>query len=239
MKLIKHDKVRAAMTDPSVNLSVIGFFQISEETVTELMGELKVDGVTAQREYNALWVITKCRLRVFGNIAWNEEYTVTGFISKISRATLNIDVEIRNKSEELRGCLKTEICALDLDTGKIRKTSTVGIDESFTEEAPEVEMAFAKFDTENLSEVDKVQIKYASIDYAGHANNKEYIRFMLDTYSVAELQKRPIKEMEVIYSGQSYENDVLSLCKKSDGERDIIAIQKDGDFIVKSEIVRG
>ena len=237
MKLVKHDKVKAAMTDSSVNLSVIGFFQISEETVTELMGELKVDGVTAQKEYNAIWVITKCKLKVFGSIAWNEEYTVTGFISKISRATLNIDVEIRNKADELRGCLKTEICALDLDTGKIRKTSTVGIDESFTEELPEVEMAFAKFDTENLSEVDRVQVKYASIDYAGHANNKEYIRFMLDTYSVAELKERPIKEMEVIYSGQSYEGDVLSVCKKC-GNSDILAIQKNDEYIVKCEIIR-
>lgn len=237
MKLVKHDKVKAAMTDPSVNLSVIGFFQISEETVTELMGELKVDGVTAQKEYNAIWVITKCKLKVFGSIAWNEEYTVTGFISKISRATLNIDVEIRNKADELRGCLKTEICALDLDTGKIRKTSTVGIDESFTEELPEVEMAFAKFDTENLSEVDRVQVKYASIDYAGHANNKEYIRFMLDTYSVAELKERPIKEMEVIYSGQSYEGDVLSVCKKC-GNSDIAAIKKNDEYIVKCEIIR-
>ncbi len=238
MKLVKHDKVKAAMTDPSVNLSVIGFFQISEETVTELMGELKVDGVTAQKEYSAIWVITKCKLKVFGSIAWNEEYTVTGFISKISRATLNVDVEIRNKADELRGCLKTEICALDLDTGKIRKTSTVGIDESFTEELPEVEMAFAKFDTENLSEVDRVQVKYASIDYAGHANNKEYIRFMLDTYSVAELKERPIKEMEVIYSGQSYEGDVLSVCKKC-GNSDIVAIKKNDEYIVKCEIVRG
>lgn len=239
MKLIKHDKVRAAMTDPSVNLSVIGFFQISEETVTELMGELKVDGVTAQREYNAIWVITKCKLKVFDSIAWNEEYSVTGFISKISRATLNIDVEIRNKAEELCGCLKTEICALDLDTGKIRKTSTVGIDESFTEETPEVEMAFSKFDTDDLSEVDRVQIKYASIDYAGHANNKEYIRFMLDTYTVAELEAHPIKEMEVIYSGQSYEGDILSVCKKCGDDGDIVAIQKNGEYIVKSEIIRG
>ena len=237
MKLIKHDKVRAAMTDPSVNLSLIGFFQISEETVTELMGELKVDGVTAQREYNAIWVITKCKLRVFGSIAWNEEYSVTGFISKISRATLNIDVEIRNKAEKLCGCLKTEICALDLNTGKIRKTSTVGIDESFTEESPEVEMDFSKFDTENLSEADRVQVKYASIDYAGHANNKEYIRFMLDTYTVAELKERPIKEMEVIYSGQSYEGDILSVCKKC-GESDIVAIRKDDGYIVKCEIIR-
>ena len=83
-----------------------------------------------------------------------------------------------------------------------------------------------------------MQVKYASIDYAGHANNKEYIRFMLDTYSVAELKERPIKEMEVIYSGQSYEGDVLSVCRKS-GSSDIAAIKKNDEYIVKCEIIRG
>ena len=42
MKLIKHEKVNSCMTDPLANLSVIGCFQIAEETVTELMGKLKL-----------------------------------------------------------------------------------------------------------------------------------------------------------------------------------------------------
>ena len=48
MKLIKHEKVNSCMTDPLANLSVIGCFQIAEETVTELMGKLKIDGITVR-----------------------------------------------------------------------------------------------------------------------------------------------------------------------------------------------
>ena len=52
MKFIKHEKANSCMTDPLANLSVIGCFQIAEETVTELMGKLKIDGITVKKAYN-------------------------------------------------------------------------------------------------------------------------------------------------------------------------------------------
>ena len=239
MKLIKHGKVSSCMTDPLANLSVIGCFQIAEEkTVTELMGKLKIDGITVKKAYNAVWVFAKSKLKVISNIAWNEQYTVVGFISRVTRVSMDIDVEIKNESDELCAYLRVELCALDLQSGKIRRVSTVGVDDSIQAEAPETDLSFSKFDAENLPEVAQVQIKYTNIDFAGHTNNKEYIRFMLNTYSVRELEERPIKEMDIVYINQTYENDVLSVQKSNGKDRDVIAIQKDGDHVVKSEIVR-
>lgn len=238
MKLIKHEKVNSCITDPLANLSVIGCFQIAEETVTELMGELKIDGVTVKKAYNAVWVFAKSKLKVIKNIAWNEQYTVIGFISKVTRVSIDIDIEIKNKSYEPCAYLRVELCALDLQSGKIRRVSTVGVDDSIQAEAPETDLSFSKFDAENLPEVAQVKINYTNIDFVGHTNNKEYIRFMLNTYSVRELEERPIKEMDIVYINQTYENDVLSVQKSNSKDRDIIAIKKDGNYIVKSEIVR-
>ena len=238
MKLIKHEKVNSCMTDPLANLSVIGCFQIAEETVTELMGKLKIDGITVKKAYTAVWVFAKSKLKVFGNIAWNEQYTVVGFISKVTRVSIDIDVEIKNEQDKLCAYFRVELCALDLQSGKIRRVSTVGVDDSIQAEAPETDLSFSKFDAENLPEVAQVKIKYTNIDFAGHTNNKEYIRFMLNTYSVRELEERPIKEMDIVYVNQTYENDILTVQKESGKDRDIIAIQKDGNYIVKSEIVR-
>ena len=226
------------MTDPLANLSVIGCFQIAEETVTELMGKLKIDGITVKKAYNAVWVFAKSKLKILSNIAWNEQYTVVGFISKVTRVSIDIDVEIKNESDEICAYLRVELCALDLQSGKIRRVSTVGVDDSIQAEAPETDLSFSKFDAENLPEVAQVKIKYTNIDFAGHTNNKEYIRFILNTYSVRELEERPIKEMDIVYVNQTYENDILTVQKNSDKDRDIIAIQKDGNYIVKSEIVR-
>ena len=238
MKLIKHGKVSSCMTDPLANLSVIGCFQIAEETVTELMGKLKIDGITVKKAYNAVWVFAKSKLKVISNIAWNEQYTVVGFISRVTRVSMDIDVEIKNESDELCAYLRVELCALDLQSGKIRRVSTVGVDDSIPTETPETNLSFSKFDAENLPETAQVKINYTNIDFAGHTNNKEYIRFILNTYSVRELEERPIKEMDIVYINQTYENDVLTVQKINGKDRDIIAIHQDGNHIVKSEIVR-
>lgn len=238
MKLIKYGKVSSCMTDPLANLSVIGCFGIAEETVTELMGKLKIDGVTVKKAYNAVWVFAKSKLKILSNIAWNEQYTVVGFISKITRVSICIDVEIKNKSDEPCAYLRVELCALDLQSGKIRRVSTVGVNDGIQAETPETDLSFSKFDAENLPETAQVKINYTNIDFAGHTNNKEYIRFMLNTYSVRELEERPIKEMDIVYINQTYENDVLTVQKSSGKDRDIIAIKKDGKYVVKSEIVR-
>lgn len=238
MKLIKHEKVSSCMTDPLANLSVIGCFGIAEETVTELMGKLKIDGITVKKAYNANWVFTKSKLKILSNIAWNEPYTVVAFISKVTRVSITIDVEIKNKSDEPCVYLRVELCALDLQSGKIRRVSTVGVDDGIQAETPETDLSFSKFDAENLSEVAQAKINYTNIDFVGHTNNKEYIRFILNTYSVRELEERPIKEMDIVYINQTYENDVLTVQKSNGKDRDIIAIKKDSNYIVKSEIVR-
>ena len=238
MKLIKHEKVSSCMTDPLANLSVIGCFQIAEETVTELMGKLKIDGITVKKAYNAVWVFAKSKLKVIGNIAWNEQYTVVGFISKVTRVSIDIDVEIKSKTDELCAYLRVELCALDLQSGKIRRVSTVGVDDSIQAETPETDLSFSKFDAENLPEVAQAKIKYTNIDFEGHTNNKEYIRFALNTFSVQELTMCPIEELDIVYVNQTYENDDLTILKRSDREGAIIAIRKYDKLIAKCKIVR-
>ncbi len=239
MKLIKHDKVSSVSTDPMANLSVTGIFEIVEEAVTELMGEMKIDGITSKREYNAVWVFAKSRVRLLKNIAWNEEYSVVSFISKVSHAAVYIDVGIKNKSDELCAYSRAEVCALDMDTGKPRKVSTVGVDDGIEAETPIADISFSKYNINDLSDIENVRIRYTCIDYAGHTNNKEYIRFMLNTYSVRELESKPIREMEVAFLNQSYENDILTVRKKCCSDKDILVLQKKYKIIVKSEIVRG
>ncbi|MCQ4023348.1 MULTISPECIES: acyl-ACP thioesterase domain-containing protein [unclassified Ruminococcus] len=238
MILTKNEKVKSDMTDAFVHLSPVGFFQIAEETLTELMGELKIDGVTAKEKYNAIWVFSKSKLRIYKNIKWNEQYTSIGFISKITPVTIHIDVEVRNGTSELCGYLRVELCALDLQSGKIRKVSTVGVNDCIQSESSQTDLRFSKFDTDNLHETEQLKVRYTSIDYAGHTNNKEYIKFVLNTYSVNELKARPIKEMDIIYINQTFENDILTIFKGFDKGRDIFAIKKDDKYVIKCEVVR-
>lgn len=238
MKLIKRQKVAASLTDFKANLSVLGVFQIVEDSITEFMGDLKIDGLTAKRVYNAVWVFAKTKIKFIKNIVWNNEYTVTCFISKISNVTINIDVAIKNISDELCFYSRTELCALDMETGRIRRVSTVGVDDSIKTEAPLTDISFAKIDSENAPAVEQVKVRYTNIDYAVHTNNKEYVRFILNTYSVAEMEKSRISELEIVYINQSFENEELTVHKSCCGDKDVFVIQKEDKVIVKSEIVR-
>ena len=39
------------------------------------------------------------QVRILRSIAWNEQYTVVGFISKVTHVSLDIDVEIKSKTD--------------------------------------------------------------------------------------------------------------------------------------------
>ncbi len=104
-------------------------------------------------------------------------------------------------------------------------------------EKPETNIAFTRFDMGGLPEYGQVQVKYTNIDFSQHTNNIEYVRFMLDTYSVRELEARPVKEMEIVYTNQSFEDDVLAIHRGSFEGKDIFLLQKEDKVIVRSEMV--
>ncbi len=220
------------------NLSVVGAFGIVENGVTELMGQLHIDGITAKKHYNAIWVFTKNRMKRIKPVHWGEEYTVKSFIMSFSLAKLVIETAILNANGEIAVYSKTELCALDLDTGRIRKTSTVGIDDTFEKEPSLMELPFTKFPNADLPQSDSVVVRSTNIDFCHHTNNIEYVRFLMNTYSVEELLKNPVKEIEVCYLNQSFENDTLLICKSSDGNRDLLKIKKEDKTVVDCEILR-
>ncbi len=238
MKLLKSQKVPSSLSDSNAELSVMGVFQVVEDAITEFMGDLKIDGITAKKVYNAIWVYSKTKIKFLKNIGWNQEYKVCCGISKVSNVTMDIDVGIKNTRDELCYYAKTELCALDMASGRIRKVSSVGVDESMKSEALS-DISFTKIDAKDLPVEEEIKVRFTNIDYASHTNNKEYVRFMLNTYSVAELNESSIREMEIVFANQSYENDVLTIRKGSCCNKDIFAIQKDGADIVKCEIIRG
>ncbi|MCH5165287.1 MAG: hypothetical protein J1G01_02680 [Clostridiales bacterium] len=238
MKLEKHQRVSASISDTSANLSVVGIFQVVQDAVTELMGELHIDGITARDKYSAVWVFVRTRIKLLKNIPWGKDgFDTFAFITSITRATLCIDVELKNKAGERCVYARVEICGLDLKTGKIRKVETIGVDDKIKIEPATAQLDFTHFDNVQLSAIENVQVKSTSIDFSHHTNNAEYVRFIMNTYAVEQLEKRPVKEMEVRYVNQSFENDVLTVCKGSFEGKDIVVINKDDKTIAKSEIV--
>lgn len=238
MKYQKNYSVTSARLDATSALSIVGVFEIMEECVSEFYGAMGIDGFTVADKYNACWVFMKTRIKMLKPIPWNAEFDAEAFISKKSGASMCIDVSITNKDGELCAYAKTETVSLDLTTGKLRKLDTLGIDDTFEVFSSLTELTFTRFPRQELPEVDQVTIKYTNIDYLQHTNNKEYAKFILNTYSVKDILDNPIREMEIQYLGQAHERDTLSIRKDTINEKEVFAIVKDDATIIKCEIVR-
>lgn len=234
----KNGFISGGLIGADTNLSVMGAFRIVEDAVTEMMWKLKIDGITAKKLYNAMWVFVKNRIKIIKPLAWGESYTVESFITAVSMVKLNIEIAVKGADGEIAAYAKVELCALDLSTGRIRKTSTVGLDESFVKEPSLMQIEFTKFEEVELPHKETVTVRSTNIDFSHHTNNVEYVRFVLNTYTLEQLLNSPVKEIEVCYVSQSYEGDGLQINKLTDGNKDTVVIGKDGATVLRCEILR-
>ncbi len=237
MILNKKQKINSAIIGTDCNLSLIGTFQIIQDAITEMMGLNKIDGITVKQNYNAVWVFTKTRAKIFAKAPWNSEISITCYISNISAIRMYADVEIQNNKGEMIMHSRTEMCALDIATQRIKKISALGVTNSMVASTASDDIVFTKFDDIDMPVIEKLQVRSSNIDFVHHTNNLEYIRFIINTYTVAQLESNPIKEIEILYISQSFENDILGIKKASQDDKDIFVIDKDNQPVVKCEIV--
>ena len=219
-------------------LSPLGVFQLVENAITEGMAAQRIDGMTIRRLYNAFWVFTKNKVRILSSADWGDTLTIESFVSSKSAAKLCVDSAIKNDKGDLVAYSSCEMCPLDGATGRILRTSAVGVGENIIAEPALMTVTFDKLDCDDLPVVEQVTSRSTNIDFSRHTNNVEYLRFIFNTYSVEELLSRPIRELEVNYVSQSYENDVLSIHKLSTNDGDLFAITKSSQTVIKCKIVR-
>ena len=238
MIFTKQQIIGSTHVGADANLSALGLFGIVESAITEGMGAQHIDGLTVKRLYNAFWVFTKNKVKILGEVGWGDALTVESFVSSKSAAKLDVDTALKNANGQIVAYSRCEMCPLDVSTGRIMRTSAVGVDDKIVAEPAQMEIAFDRLDTDDLPVVEEVTVRSTNIDFSKHCNNVEYLRFIFNTYSVSELVSRPIREVEVNYVSQSYEGDVLSVRKKAESNCDLFAITKAQATVIKCKIVR-
>ena len=237
MKLVKKDRLAASSCGADVKLSVEGAFRIVEDMVTELMGDQHIDGVTCMREYGGMWVFVRNRIEMPQPLNWMDEYTATSYISSFSKIRLYIDTVLQKADGSIALKSRLELCAVDLETGKIRKSESVGVGEKTPAEEPVFEIAYTKEKTVRGDLIDEITVRSADIDYCHHTNNVAYVRYFMNQISVDDLIEHPVKAIEVQYAAQTHEGDKLCIYRCS-SENEAYLIEKDGSKVVSCIITR-
>ena len=237
MKLVKKDRLAASSCGADVKLSVEGAFRIVEDMVTELMGDQHIDGVTCMREYGGMWVFVRNRIEMPQPLNWMDEYTATSYISSFSKIRLYIDTVLQKADGSIALKSRLELCAVDLETGKIRKSESVGVGEKTPAEEPMFEIAYTKEKPVRGDLIDGITVRSADIDYCHHTNNVAYVRYFMDQIRVDDLVEHPVKAIEVQYAAQTHEGDKLNIYRCS-SENEAYVIEKDGSKVVSCIITR-
>lgn len=238
MKLIKKERLPASFCGADVMLSVEGGFRIVEDMVTELMGEQKIDGVTCMREYGGMWVFVRNHIDILQPLGWMDEYTAISYISSFSRIRLYIDTVIEKADGSIALASRLELCAVDLETGKIRKAETVGVGDKTPPEEPLIGIAYSREKPVKAELLDEINVRASDIDYCYHTNNISYVRYFLNQYKVKDLVEKPVKSIEVQYASQTHEGDRLSVYGCEPGESEAYIIERDGETVVTCLIGR-
>jgi acyl-ACP thioesterase len=206
--------------------------------VTELMGVQHIDGVTCMREYNGMWVFVRNRIEMPEPPGWMDEYRITSYISSFSKIRLFIDTVMERPDGAV--CLRSrlELCAVDLETGKIRRSGTVGVGDATPAEEPMFGMSWSKLKPVREELIDEIRVRPTDIDYCYHTNNVAYVRYFVSQFRTDDLVERPVRSVEVQYATQTHEGDRLSVYRCESGAAEAFTIEKDGQTVVSCLIDR-
>ena len=211
MKVTVKQEIGAGACDPNGRLSLLGALTIVEDMVTATLDKMEINGIKMRSAYGALVVFSKNHVQFLQPINWQDQVTVACFISAKSLARLSVDVCVKNDAGQIAMYARTEVCAVDAENGRIRRLDTVGISDNLKVYAPLHAMEWVPLDNaEQL--IETVKVRTANIDYAGHTNNVEYIRLLLNTFTLEEWRGGIVpREVQIVYASQSFLGDDLDI----------------------------
>ena len=238
MKLIKQAVIPASICGPDVTLSVEGTFDLLQDYLTEMLGQLELDGVSLRKKYGCVWIFTRNRVEIDRALKWMESYTAESYISSAKGAKMTVDTALRDADGAVCVYSRIEMCVWEPSTQKIKRIRDVGVDSDTHVEEPGRDVRFSRLKHEKLSEIGCVQVKSGDIDFILHTNNVSYIRFITNTYSVEELHELPIRRIEVRYAGQTHEGDILFIRKAEADGKELFDVISENMTAVECEIER-
>lgn len=227
--------VSATCCDLNARLSPYSIVCLVQDAVSVFTGMLGLNNINMRSKFGAMWVFTKNKVEILAQRPiWNENFRIRSYLVRKSAIILVVATEFLDSSGALFAYAKLEMCALDIASRKILRLNALGIDELECNQDA-IETNFDKLG-ESTKIISEVKVSSENIDFSLHTNNAQYLRFLLNTYSVEELKSKDFKCIEVYFVEESRENDILTIAKHSEGKFDIFTIYKGEEIVTKAKI---
>ena len=194
---------------------------------------LGVDDFSLLEKDNAMWVITKTKVKINKLPFWNENITIRTWPMGAEGVRCNRCYQILENDEVMINGI-TEWVIIDATTRTLRKVESTSYpnDIDWIKEKS-IEDKFRRF-KDDFTEEDFVYqrlIRSGDIDVTHHTNNVTYVTMLLDTFSVRELESMMLTEIEISYLNETLEGETLSVYRKKTDDGYCFKIVKDNDKV--------
>ncbi len=219
-------KIEYGMCDTNACIKPVEILKIIEAAVASFFAVYSKDNLTIKKEYQALWLFTKTKYEVERLPLWNEEVHVeacrASFDSKLV-AVIEIYIHPKDQAEGIHAWV--ECTAASIATRKLLRLSA--IDFTIAEEKTGF-IGFSKWERiEDYEEVYQLKVTASYLDYSRHVNNAEYVRILMDSFSLKEIEQLSIKTLEIHYLKESYEQDELHIFRTKQEQQYCFSLQTD------------
>ena len=226
---ILNTTVLSGQCDSLMRLRTEACFMSFQDVASRHALFLGIDDFSLLEKDNALWVVSKTKIKINRLPRWNDEISVRTWPMGAEGVRCNRCYQIINDGEVFINGI-TEWVIIDATSRTLRKVESTSYpnDIEWIKEKS-IEEKFRRF-KDDFTEDDFVYkrlVRSGDIDVTHHTNNVTYITMLLDTFSVKELESMTLKDVEISYLNESLEGETLSIYRKKTDEGYLFKITKD------------
>ena len=211
--------IPSSRTDARGQLSVVGAFHTIMDLASD-HAEIIGVGYGDMCARGAYWVAVRTRLRFYDRPAMGQEVRLQTWPGKAGSVKCDRFYRISQGARPvIEG--RTEWVAQDFETGRILKTDAFGYPLDMAVRPERVcDVPFTRFKDDPAPEnlVQTYTVGSQDIDTGRHMNNVAYVRMLMGTFTVAQIEAMDICEVEVAYRVACREGEALTIYRRQDGE---------------------
>lgn len=207
--------VGISMSDASGRLGIPHAFAIFQDIAAEHAEILNV-GFEASARRNLFWTTVRTRVHFYNRPRIAREVQLTTWPKAPGMTRCDRFYKMTADGETLiEG--RTEWCVVNTQSGGVHPARDCGFPEDLVYcEDVVLNAPYARF-RHNFADEDcagKYVVPMSDIDLGRHMNNVAYLRMLLNSFSVAEIEAMHINEMEIIFLSSCFEGEELSIMRR-------------------------
>lgn len=209
-------KIPSTQVDQNCLAGLLPSLSILQDNMCEYFQLLGADGFTMVPVCNCFFVITKTKLKFIRQPKWLENVSLVTDMCKLSNIRLNLVNDILDSNNEPCVIALQEMCAIDVTDRKSRMVSTTLLPKNIELVENKYALEFSKLDSvfEEEDLIETIQIRLNNLDFYKHTNNLEYVKMMINTFTLSEFESLNIDEFEIHYLVESKFGDYLTIYRK-------------------------